>query len=172
MDEEKKVQQPQNKNSGGIKSAWYVWLLLGVLLSAGAYFALTQFGLLNTGEEITTPTPTPSPTPTKEVISQFNTKYYKYKLFDNTTGKDWDQELIRVHRKTFKEETVVASIKEAVPALKERFNLFLADFAQPDNSDKIFFHVVLMDTDAPPGDLYVYDIKENKFEKLKKANEI
>lgn len=105
---------------------------------------------------------------TNQYSSQdFGTKYYEYKLQTQYDGDKWDQKLIRRNKQTGEETVVIASIKEAIPELKARFNLLLSDFAFPKDSKVVIFKSVLSDTDNPAGVLYSFNTADSKFTKMK-----
>lgn len=65
---------------------------------------------------------------------------------------------------------VVKSVKEAIPALKEKDNLTLKVFAQSADGT-VIFKSIYMDTDDSSGDLYAFDIVSHAFTRMK-VNEI
>ncbi|GEM_PF-3473603 len=99
----------------------------------------------------------------------YSTHYYDYSLTE--VDQDWDQKIVRKDKKTGKEEVIVPSTKEALPFLKERFNLMLVEFSEPEDSDLVFYKVALDGTDNPSGDIYAFDTTHLTFEKMK-INEI
>jgi hypothetical protein len=180
---------------GQIRCRWHFWFLLGMLIVLLVYFILVQTNLneviLNklvkptTEEPVatspiakpTTTTTTPSPTVTSindKTVGQYNTSNYKYKLKLTASAnlENVDQKLIRINRKNYQEEVIVKSIKAAIPALKKQSNLVLMNLAQPLNSDKVFFQEALLNTDAPGGAVYVFDVVSKNFKKLSDVNTI
>lgn len=101
--------------------------------------------------------------------NQYNTRYYDYSLTE--IDGNWDQKIVRKNKQTGEEEIIVPSTKEALPLLKERFNLALAEFSEPEDSDQVFYSVILDGTDNPSGDTYAFDTVSLAFDKMK-INEI
>ncbi|MDD3190275.1 MAG: hypothetical protein PHI66_01115 [Candidatus Pacebacteria bacterium] len=102
-----------------------------------------------------------------------STKYYEYKLvfYEPYSIENYEQKLVRKNRDTGEETIIVKSIKESLPELKEQFNLILVDFAQPNDSDKVFFRSVYSETDNGSGYIYVFDVNGCSFTKSK-LNEV
>ena len=98
----------------------------------------------------------------------FNTALYRYETRDNlgSPPDKWDQQIVEINKQTGEEVAIVDSVKVAVPELQRKFNLLLKVFAQPDNSDLVYFKSVLVDTDNLSGALYSFDTRNKVFNRM------
>lgn len=111
---------------------------------------------------------------------QESSKYKLEKRFDNLDcdsslieckNKLWDQSLIFYDGKGGK-ETVVESIKDALPELKERFNLVLVEYSFPKKGNQLFFASIADATSSGYLDLYTFNTDAQAFSALNSRNEI
>lgn len=114
---------------------------------------------------------------TKEIIGSIKLDTsvlgdYAYELRSTYTGpydfseKQFDAEIVKKNIISGQEEVLVPSIKKAVPALKAAVNLTFNKLAFPANPKKLFFNIILSESDAPSGDIYSFDLTTQKFTKL------
>jgi|GEM_PF-7095068 len=68
----------------------------------------------------------------------------------------YDGPIIARDLKTGKETVVVKSVKDAIPALRERWNLTIGVFVQPTGAKPVF-KTILKETDNSGGDFYQFD---------------
>jgi len=94
-----------------------------------------------------------------------------YKLVLEYGEKYWDQKLVCNDSETGEVVVLVESVKEALPELKENFNLILYIFAEPEESKSIIFKSGLDGTDNPSGILYSFNKDDLVFSEMK-INEV
>jgi hypothetical protein len=88
------------------------------------------------------------------------------KVSDEELKWVFDQKLVRLNKETNEKEIIVASTKKSLPELQDQFNITLSVLAAPDSGLEIYFTTLLMQTDAPPYGIYIFDLENKKFRKL------
>lgn len=89
------------------------------------------------------------------------------KLSEEELRWAFDQKIYLVNKQTGKEEMLIESVKKAVPELQDQFNVVLMELSFPETGNEIYFMKVLMQSDAPPFDIYAFNHESRSFKKLK-----
>ncbi len=76
----------------------------------------------------------------------------------------WDSKIIKTVNGV--DEVLVPSVKAAIPELGKELNHSLLKLSFPSTGSALFFVEVLLDTDAPPMDIFKFDLRTKTFTKL------
>lgn len=91
---------------------------------------------------------------------------YNYTQGQYPLEEQYDGQIIATDQLTGRETVVVQSIKAALPALYEEWNMSLVPFARPEDTSKVVFKSALMETDNTAGDLYIFDSTSGRLSRM------